>query len=394
MDYISAKEAAEKWGITPRRVQQYCKDGLIPGAARLGRAWGIPRDAEIPGKMTPKDREETASGPKRIPMLLLTQSYSHGECLEYIRAIPDEDDRSIAMGEYYYFSGQAEMCTQIMVPYLDSPDLMLRYSACLLCAFANLSGGHINLARFAMKNVQQLLSQSLQKDSNPETLAVGIFAETATAVLLHLPHPEIPPLEDHLRYLPGGLRLWGCYILAHKAYLEGNYERALAFADISLAGCPFKFPISAIYLHLAAIMALMSMKRTDKARKHMEAAWELARQDGLIQPFVEHYGLLQGMVEVFFKNDYPEVYQRIVAEHRRFFTGWRKIHRPETRREVADNLTAVEFTIAMLANRGWTNKEISAHMGLTANTVKHYISIIYQKLGISNRNQLHKYMLR
>ena len=28
MDYITLKEAAEKWGVTPRRVNYYCAAGL------------------------------------------------------------------------------------------------------------------------------------------------------------------------------------------------------------------------------------------------------------------------------------------------------------------------------------------------------------------------------
>jgi hypothetical protein len=48
MDYISIAEAAIKWDITPRRIQVLCAEGRIPGAARLGRAWAIPKDAKKP----------------------------------------------------------------------------------------------------------------------------------------------------------------------------------------------------------------------------------------------------------------------------------------------------------------------------------------------------------
>ena len=46
--YISVKEAAEKWGISDRRVRILCADGKIPGAFQQGRAWKIPADAEKP----------------------------------------------------------------------------------------------------------------------------------------------------------------------------------------------------------------------------------------------------------------------------------------------------------------------------------------------------------
>ena len=46
MDYMTAKEAAEKWAITPRRVQVLCAQGKILGAVRFGITWAIPKDAQ------------------------------------------------------------------------------------------------------------------------------------------------------------------------------------------------------------------------------------------------------------------------------------------------------------------------------------------------------------
>ena len=48
MDYMTAKEAAEKWAITPRRVQVLCAQGKVPGAVRFGITWAIPKDAVKP----------------------------------------------------------------------------------------------------------------------------------------------------------------------------------------------------------------------------------------------------------------------------------------------------------------------------------------------------------
>lgn len=48
MDYITAKEAAQKWGISQRRVQVLCEQGRIPGASKLGWAWAVPSNAQKP----------------------------------------------------------------------------------------------------------------------------------------------------------------------------------------------------------------------------------------------------------------------------------------------------------------------------------------------------------
>lgn len=43
-EYISAKEAANKIGVTVRWVQQLCKDGKVEGAKRFGTQdiWLVP----------------------------------------------------------------------------------------------------------------------------------------------------------------------------------------------------------------------------------------------------------------------------------------------------------------------------------------------------------------
>lgn len=46
LEYISAPEAAKKWGIFERQVQKLCEENRISGAARLSRMWLIPKDAE------------------------------------------------------------------------------------------------------------------------------------------------------------------------------------------------------------------------------------------------------------------------------------------------------------------------------------------------------------
>jgi len=48
LEYISAPEAAKKWGISERRVQKLCEENRILGASKLGYMWLIPKDAEKP----------------------------------------------------------------------------------------------------------------------------------------------------------------------------------------------------------------------------------------------------------------------------------------------------------------------------------------------------------
>jgi hypothetical protein len=48
MEYISTKEAAEKWGVSERRIQKLCEESRIPGIIRFSRVWAIPKAAKKP----------------------------------------------------------------------------------------------------------------------------------------------------------------------------------------------------------------------------------------------------------------------------------------------------------------------------------------------------------
>ena len=46
--YMTTKEAAEKWGITQRQVQNHCKKNRIPGVVTHGTNHMIPENATRP----------------------------------------------------------------------------------------------------------------------------------------------------------------------------------------------------------------------------------------------------------------------------------------------------------------------------------------------------------
>lgn len=46
--YMTTKEAAEKWGITQRQVQNHCKKQRIPGIVTVGTNYLIPENTSRP----------------------------------------------------------------------------------------------------------------------------------------------------------------------------------------------------------------------------------------------------------------------------------------------------------------------------------------------------------
>ena len=96
---------------------------------------------------------------------------------------------------------------------------------------------------------------------------------------------------------------------------------------------------------------------------------------------------MQGVLEVCLRKSEPEIYKKLVDGIIAFSRGWMKIHNSQMNRDVTDLLTPLEFSIAMLACRDWTNQEISHLMLLLVNTVKHYVAEILEKLQIDKREK-------
>jgi len=48
LEWISPQQAADKWGVSARRVQALCINGQISDVQRMGRVWLIPKDAPKP----------------------------------------------------------------------------------------------------------------------------------------------------------------------------------------------------------------------------------------------------------------------------------------------------------------------------------------------------------
>ena len=82
MEYITVSQAAEKWGISTRRIQILCGSDRIKGAARFGSSWMIPANSERPIDARSKAKKQSGwqnidmPMPRKTPFLHMTDLYS------------------------------------------------------------------------------------------------------------------------------------------------------------------------------------------------------------------------------------------------------------------------------------------------------------------------------
>ena len=398
MEFETVKEAAARRNVSSRTIQRWAKEGKLHGAFLRNGVWFIPKKTVLPSavvlspvlcgeeKLIPGEEE-----PVRFPLPLLRGMFSLGESQDYINHIADSDDRNIALAEYYYYIGEMNQVISITEQYLDHEDASLRYSAGILTIFASIFTGHIHLAKVILIRVFDELMEGLWQNASLKLHALEILVARIGGIILDLPVPQTPPLEAYLCYLPNGIRLYGCYLLAYEAYLQKKYDRAVAICDTAMAMCNHPYPVANIYTLLIGSASLMKLKRVKEAKEYFAQGWEIAQKDGFIIPFSFHYNILGGLTEVLLRHDFPEVYKQIIAKNKELQKG---LHRFAEKGDTdcVYMLTPIETTICLLYTQDWQAKEIALHLDFSERTVKNYIRYIFEKLGVSKKSELKAYM--
>lgn len=267
---------------------------------------------------------------KHIVLPLMGSAFAPGKAEETVESFRDPGLREIARGELYFFSAQAENCAKTVEKYLTSDDLALRLSADMLYTFANFTLGNAKKAQKAREDVYRCLEKELETEKSQEWTAYCLFACYVTSVLIHIPPKDgLPPLEQYLVQLPIGQRLFAVSTLGHAAYLKGEYARAQGMVQMAMAMTEKTYPIPMIYLNCVAAMCQINQKDQEGATRSVLNAWEMARKDKFLEPFIEYHGLLQGILESCIRKQEPEIYKKLVDGVIAFSRGWMKIHNPQ-----------------------------------------------------------------
>ena len=394
MKFETASQAAERMGVTVRAVQKWAKEGKLEGAQKVGRDWMIPFGATVVDSIKHIDAfQAKQNSGAAFPMFQLP--YFSGDLLENINEIADIDERNLHLMEYYYFTGELEKSNDIAELYMDSSNLRYRLSAELFGVFDNMITGHLHKVHFAAGLLKmEIESSDLSDESVIGDTALKVFAGVVLKTQLHTPLETVPQIEEYIRYLPEGLRIISLYLSAYKAYLAKDYSRSLGIAQAAINGATMQYPMPMVYCNIICAIDCINLLQLEKAGEYIKKAWDLAIPYCMYMPFVEHYSILQGLLENNIKKHDVENYDKIIALTRTYNTSWYQVYNQKTKSKVSNELTPTEFTIAMLYSRNWRAKEIAAHMHISERTVTNYIQVIYEKLNINGRKELENYLLK
>ena len=392
MDYITAAEAAEKWGVTPRQVQRLLAAGRIPGAKKYGRAFMIPDGAEKPGD--PRFEVQSA---KTLATTLE----------EFIAATADplpKDDPDAALDlipEQYvnfrlfvesyiaYMRGDYERSKECYRNIAGDEAIKLRAST--IATAAAVSSGDYSF----FQEVEAYCKGIIKTDMGALPTAVAEWALANAYVGAFA--PEMIPnwiKEGDFSAFPVSVRMDAMCVRMRYLYSLKKYESVLDAVSTALlfedprGGLPY----ASVYLRVMYAVACYALGRLDEARDYLRRAMRDCLPVGFIAPLIELSPRLGGLLEQILEREYPAHYDSVIGQAKIVINHWVEFHNLFTKDNFPFILSPRENHIAQLTARGVPDAEIAEQFHISVGRLKAIKNEIYSKLYVKNRKELSRYI--
>ena len=401
MELITAKEAAQKWGVTARRVQGLCSEGKIKGAVRFGRAWMIPCKAVLPSSA----REETPCipMPRKSPFLDMTNLYNEvggaEKCAEML--INQPEAHALFEAEIAYRRGELSSVYDKTRYFLSAHSgFYAIIGAGMLLALCAIWRGDILLWNEAKRHICEAPCES-ESDREIISLALAIID---SSVYDNKDFPdwftsgnfEVLPADSHpaakvfyIKYLymaafaiaSKQMSLEGVEGLALMRMIPNTIEPLITQAVVD------KTVIPEIYLRLSCAVAYHNSGEKAKAVAHIDKAIALALPDrlyGILTEYIRHFdGILEERISLI----NPEATAEITMLYGVYRIGWAKLSGQVRNKYIATNLTPREHEVAKLSAFGFRAGEIANMLHLSESTIKQTIARVLNKTGLTDKSE-------
>lgn len=405
MNYINVKQAAQRWGVSTRRVQDLCKRGMIPGAQLWERSWMLPEDAVYPLE---KDSPQPLPMPRKSPFLDMTNLYSRpGMAQEAIDALEGNPEaQALFAAEIAYSQGKIDEVYEKAQYFLNAhsgPYAIIASGMLLgLCAMWK---GDAELFRKAKMHICEVPCQNeadrsiVQLSLAATDLAIRDMRDFPDwfkrGCLSRLPADAHPAAKV---YYIKCLMIYVQDLAMEKYSREGMSGLALmkvlpnTIEPMISQAVVDKTVMVELYLRLLCAIACQNGGDTDRAVHHIDKAIALALPDRLLGPLAEHRRQLGYLLDDRLALADPQALKELKALHKQLHIGWTKLHNAVLEKTISAALSPREREVARLAAFGLSDAQIAEQLKLSKATVKSLISMAKNKTGAMKRAELVDYI--
>lgn len=404
MEYITVSQAAEKWGISTRRVQILCGSDRIKGAARFGSSWMIPANSERPIDARSKAKKQSGwqnidmPMPRKTPFLHMTDLYS----------APGSAD---ALGESLADNREAQVLFRAEIAYsrgdidkvYESANYLLKkhsgfyavIGAGMLLALCAIWKGDIDMWRKAKVHIAEAPAKD---DYDRDIISFSITA--VDSVLYDVQNfPEwfkigcFEPL--HRDSMPAAKVFYAKFLYA-VGYAVATKELALdgvqGLSLLSIVPATIEpmiswamsdqTVISEIYLRMTCAAVYHNSGNDVQAIRHIDRAISLALPDKLYGILAEYGRTLDSLLEQRLTRVDLDAWKTVSKLYGVYKEGWSKLSGSVRGKNIITTLSPKEREVAKLAAFGMKNAEIAQKLHMSISGVKQAVTKVSQKAGV------------
>lgn len=408
MDRITALQAATKWNISLRRVQDYCRQGKIANAERFGHNWMIPVDAEKPADRRCKGSTDGDIPPGRLlrrsPFLDMTDLYCEAGTAD--RRIEElcynVETQALFEAAITYSRGQIDEVYNHARFFLNNySEFFAVVSGGMLLSLVAIWKGDILLWNEARRH---LLDAPCRDDADRDMLALSIAAVDSTirdtndfpkwfkkGCFDQLPRDSLPAARVYYcRYLMihaqelamGKIKIEGVEGLALMKTLPYLIEPMISQMVSD------KVILAEIYLRLICGTVYHQSGDTASATEHIDKAVALCLADGLYGPLVEHRSTLGTLLDDRIGAIDPLALKHLKMLDKQLRHGWTKLHNAVLKKTVSAHLSQREREVARLIAFGFSDQQIASRLFISESSVKSLVRSAKNKTGVEKRREL------
>lgn len=387
MEYITTKEASEKWGISTTRITILANEGRIPGAQRFGKSWLIPANATKPQKLKANHMKSTKSETDNFSFPL----YHFRPDWSYIKdTMLSKQQQRLLQAETAIWECRFEEVFPILEPVLQSPDdIVIEIGS--LCVYG-ITCIALNKAEDFSKSflrLQTLLSNDFphRDDLTLTSDILNTYVDTFISVASNTNFNT----DVHNQCLPATCMLIGYAQLTKEIITPGAADSLML--ELILRFLQTTSSVLAIELVHIYLLSIYSLRQNmTEAEKHARNAVQFAYENKLYFPLVTYYRYNAQILSPILEQ-YPKEFQNHCNElERKFDKNFTAFLNSLNKHTVIPKLNDSDSPYIYAVIMGLTNTRIAEKLGVHPQTVKNKLARLCKKLGVNTKKELRDYL--
>jgi len=382
MDYLSTKQAADKWGISERRVRFLCQENKIPGVNQIGKSWMIPLSSKKPIDGRYKESKKVNKQEDyHFPLLIHSIDYVKADYL-------DENCQKLLKAQILYTKGRYvesyRICENLLAKKTTS---YIAVGAYATMAFNCIMFGQQEQFRTNVNSIDKyiLLDQTHAQDYLMIKVCINFHVGWNADEIYNINVHELSSL---------GMNYYiSMVLMAHVIkYKKFDNSDLIVYESFTEQVDTMGVDITGIMLHGLLGIIYERNNVIDKALYHIEKCYKLAKKHDCLNYVAKYYVSSSTLFKNYLIKTNNADYLTIDDCANRNIKGWQIINDKEHHEYFSKEIDFPSIEYMTLSYYGMSDEEIAKIQNISMYELNKRVHGLYKLLKVNNRNELYSYI--